>query len=107
MKKTLIGTALILLAAALITPSSAQTVPGTGFSAVLCVVGVDGSGTFTAGNGQIVVTVEDNGVSEPDDIGTAMVTIKHGSSGSSHLVTYMDTNEDGELDCGDIVISVH
>ena len=104
--KTLIGSTLILLVATLIVPSSAQTIPGTGISNLVCVLGVEGSGTFFAGNGQIVVTVEDDGVSELDDIGTAMVTIKHGSSGSSHLLTYVDANEDGQLDCGDIIISV-
>jgi hypothetical protein len=102
----LMGTALMLLAAILITPSFAQDIPGTGFSDLVCVLGVHGSGTFTIGHGEFVVTVEDNGISEPDDIGTATVTIQHGTSSSTHLLTYEDTNEDGELDCGDAIISV-
>jgi len=83
----------------------AQQVPGQGFSALLCELGVTGSGTFVIGNGQVVVSIVDNGAS-PGGIGTATVTIEHGKSGSTHTLTYQDTNDDGMLDCGDTVLSV-
>jgi hypothetical protein len=89
----------------LILTGSAQSVPGQGFSALLCELGVAGSGTFVIGSGQIVVSIVDNGAS-PGGIGTATVSIQHGKSGSIHTLTYQDTNDDGMLDCGDTVISV-
>ena len=84
---------------------SAQSVPGQGFSDLICELGDAGSGTFVIGNGQIVVTIVDNGA-PPGGIGTATVTIQHGKSGSTHTLTYQDTNGDGMLDCGDTVLSV-
>ena len=82
----------------------AQSVPGTGFSELLCRLGVAGSGTFELGNGQIVVSVTDNGVT--DTVGTASISIQHGKSGSIHTLTYEDTNGDGFLDCGDTVLGL-
>jgi hypothetical protein len=83
---------------------SAQSVPGQGFSELICQLGVAGSGTFVIGNGQIVVSIVDSGAS-PGGTGTATVTIQHGKSGSTHTLTYQDTSGDGMLDCGDTVVS--
>ncbi len=93
-----------LLAISLVGSGLAQQVPGQGFSRLVCQANIVGSGTFTLGNGQIVVTVDDNGVT--DGTGTATVTIQHGRSGSTHTLTYQDTNNDGQLDCGDTVLGI-
>jgi hypothetical protein len=94
-----------LLAISLVGSGLAQQVPGQGFSNLVCQAGVNGSGTFELGNGQIMVVIDD-GPTTPGGTGTATVTIQHGKSGSTHTLTYEDTNSDGQLDCGDTVLSI-
>jgi len=79
-------------------PSYAQTISGQGFSELVCILGVGGNGIY--GRGELIVTVED------DTGSTATVTIQHGETSSTHTVTYEDTDVDGVLDCGDIILSV-
>ena len=93
-----------LLTVSLAAPSHAQQVPGRGFSTLVCALGVSGSGVFELGNGNIVVTITDNGVL--DGLGSAGISIQHGNSGSDHLISYQDANETSQLDCGDIVLGL-
>jgi hypothetical protein len=84
----------------LVAPSFAQQVPGIGLSELLCVLGVEGDGTYTAAQGEISVTIENDTGSSAD------VTITHGTSSSTHVVTYLDDDGDGMLGCGDTIIGV-
>ena len=88
-----------LLAFATVGSSVAQEIPAVGFSALVCRLGVAGSGHYCApGNSQLCLDVTDGA-------GTAVVTVHHGQTSSTHTVTYVD-NGDGELDCGDTITSV-
>jgi hypothetical protein len=102
---TLAVAAMLLVAKALLVrPVHAQTVPGTGFSSLVCVLGVNGSGTYGLPNGEVELVVDDLGVT--NGIGTADVTVYHGKSSSDHVVTYADSDGSGSLTCGDSVISI-
>ena len=96
------GACLFTLAAA---PStSAQQIPARGLASLVCVLGVQGNGTYASpGAGQISVVVSGDAVT--GGVGTATVAIQHGASGSTHQVTYQD-NGSGVLDCGDAIVSV-
>ncbi len=87
MKRSIILVTFTLLAILLLGPSSqvgsfAQQIPGTGFSIV------------------------SDTVDETTDIGEAVVKVTHGTTSSTHTITYEDSNEDGGLDCGDTIISI-
>jgi hypothetical protein len=84
----------------LVGPSFAQQIPGTGFSVLLCELPPSGC------VGELCVTIVSDTVDETTDIGEAVVKITHGTTSSTHTVTYEDTNESGSLDCGDTIISV-
>ena len=102
MKRCIILTALVGLASMLVPPAFAQGGPGgRGVSALVCLAEQVG---FEIGNGQVSVDIDDHGV--VDGIGEAEVTIHHGKSQSTHLITYQDTHENGHLDCGDVILSV-
>jgi hypothetical protein len=92
------------LTIALAPSSLAQELPAQGFTALVCQLGVSGSGTFEIGNGHFTVTIVDNGA-DSSGTGTASAAITHGQTGSSHELTYED-NGSGVLDCGDLVVSV-
>ena len=90
----------VLLATGIVaagTATIAQQVPGRGFTALLCVAERLGSGPQSPQVG--VVVVSDTGSS-------AVVTIFHGTTSSTHAVLYDDANESGRLDCGDVIFSV-
>jgi hypothetical protein len=90
--------ALLVVPKSILIPTNAQTIPGTGISQLVCVLGVDGPGTY--GRGELVVTVLSDGG------GTAVVRVQHGQTSSTHTVTYEDNDGDGFLNCGDTVTSV-
>ena len=95
--------ALVAIAA---TSSPAQQMPGSGFTQIICVLGVHGSGTYGKGQGNLVVTVVDHGIIDPvNHIGAATVTIEHGATGGSREVAYRDNNHDGVVDCGDDILT--
>ena len=107
MKRPIILATFTLLAILLLGPSSlvtrpsfAQQIPGTGFSVLLCHLPPSGC------VGELCVTIVSDTVDETTDIGEAVVKITHGTTSSTHTVTYEDANEDGILDCGDTIISV-
>jgi hypothetical protein len=102
MKRLIILGAIALLTSLPSGPGFAQQdPPGQGFSDLLCIAEAAG---FTAGNGQISLTIDSNSV--VDGIGTAVVTITHGKSSSTHTIVYEDTDSSGTLTCGDVIISV-
>ena len=82
-------------------PGAAQQISGRGFTGLVCLVGVNGDGTYSADpQGQFTVQVSgDNG-------NRATVTITHGASGSTHTVSYVDVDGNGVLNCGDVVVTV-
>jgi hypothetical protein len=107
MKRPIILATFTLLAILLLGPSSlltgwsfAQQIPGNGFSVLLCKLPSGGC------VGELCVTIVSDTVDESNDIGEAVVKITHGTTSSTHTVTYEDLNEDGILDCGDMIISV-
>jgi hypothetical protein len=89
---------MLFVSSSIVSPTHAQTVPGAGISELVCVLGVDGEGTY--GRGELIVTVSS------DDGSTAVVTVQHGRTSSTHTVTYEDIDADGKLNCGDTVTSV-
>jgi Na+/proline symporter len=95
-RATLFAAALLMLAFA--RPGSAQ-IPARGLSALICLAGVDGNGTYAVSPALIIVVSGDNGT-------TATVHVTHGGDDSSHVVTYSDTHDTGTLDCGDLILSV-
>ncbi len=103
MKRWIVVVTFGLLAITVIGPSFAQQVPGKGFSALLCLAEHAGSGP---GNAQVSVTIQSDTGPNAEGTGQAVVTITHGTTGSTHTVIYVDTNGSGHLDCGDIIISV-
>jgi hypothetical protein len=107
MKRWIICVTFVLLSAMLLVPSSplvgpshAQQIAGPGLDQIVCVLGVDGSGTYS--RGELIITIEDNFNGHP---GTARVTIQHGTTSSTHFLTYDDANSNGRLDCGDHITS--
>lgn len=84
----------------LASPGSAQ-IPAGGLSALICLAGVNGNGTYEVGpSGQLVIEVSG------DAGNSATVHITHGGDDSTHQVTYSDTNQSGTLDCGDRILTV-
>ena len=81
-------------------PGSAQ-IPARGLTALVCLAGVSGNGTYSVGpSGKLIIVVSgDNGSS-------ATVHVTHGGDDSTHVVTYDDANGTGELDCGDVIATV-
>jgi hypothetical protein len=81
-------------------PGAAQ-IPARGLSALVCLAGVNGNGTYQVGpSGALVIEVSgDNG-------STATVHVTHGGDDSTHVVTYSDTDHSGTLNCGDAITSV-
>ncbi len=105
MKRSIILVTFTLLAILLLGPSSqvgsfAQQIPGTGFSVLLCKLPPGGC------VGELCVTIVSDTVDETTDIGEAVVKVTHGTTSSTHTITYEDSNEDGGLDCGDTIISI-
>jgi hypothetical protein len=80
------------------TPGSAQ-IPARGLSALLCLAGVNGDGTYEVSPALTIVVSGDDG-------STATVHVIHGGDDSTHVVTYSDKNATGTLDCGDLILSV-
>jgi hypothetical protein len=83
--------------------SFSQEIPGAGFSVLLCVAEQTGGGP---GNSQVSISINSDTGPDADGIGQAEVTITHGKSQSTHIVTYEDSNDTGSLDCGDNILSV-
>jgi hypothetical protein len=80
-------------------PGAAQ-IPAGGLTALVCLAGVHGDGTYEVGpSGQLVLDVSG------DSGSSATVEITHGGDGSIHVLTYSD-NGDGMLDCGDRILTV-
>jgi hypothetical protein len=106
MKRAVVLVAIGLFGFGAIGPAFAQQVPGQGFTALLCLVQQVG----VPGNAQISVTIDSDSGPDSEGNGTAVVTITHGApesgSGSTHNVLYRDTNNTGQLDCGDTILSV-
>ena len=94
-----------LFAAAIVTfvfasPGSAQ-IPARGLSSLICLAGVNGNGTYAVGpSGALVLEVSG------DDGSTATVHVTHGRDDSTHVITYIDADASGTLDCGDLILSV-
>lgn len=96
-----IGAALVAVTA---TTTFAQQPRGNGFQQIVCVLGVNGSGTYE--HGGLTVTVVDHGIFDvANHIGSATVTITHGASGGDgDEFAYRDNNQNGKVDCGDDVL---
>jgi hypothetical protein len=85
--------------------SSEAQIPARGLSVLICLAGVEGNGTYEIGpSEQLVIVVSDDAVS--NDLGAATVNITHGGDGSTHDLTYLDANQNGVLDCGDLIQTV-
>ena len=97
---TLLSILLFAPISGVVGPSIAQQIPGTGFSALLCKLPAGGCA------GKLCVTIVSDTVDENTDIGEAVVRVTHGTTGSTHTITYEDSNESGGLDCGDMIISI-
>ena len=83
----------------LASPGEAQ-IPAQGLSALVCLAGVAGNGTYGVDPaGKLVVEVSG------DDGNSATVHIIHGGDDSTHDLTYADDG-DGVLDCGDRILTV-
>jgi hypothetical protein len=81
-------------------PGAAQ-IPAQGLSALVCLAGVHGNGTYVIGpSGKLVVEVSG------DSGSSATVKITHGGDDSTHALVYEDVNQNGVLDCGDRIQSV-
>ncbi len=93
---TVFAAAVLMLVFA--SPGSAQ-IPARGLSALICLAGVNGNGSYEVSPALTIVVSGDNG-------STATVHVIHGRDDSTHVVTYSDTHETGTLDCGDLIISV-
>jgi len=98
------STALVFVAAAavlLLGTSLEAQIPARGLTALVCLAGIEGEGVYDVGpSGKLVIEVSD------DDGTSATVHIIHGEDESTHVLTYSDTNENGFLDCGDVVLTV-
>jgi hypothetical protein len=82
-------------------PGEAQQIPGRGFTGLVCLAGVDGDGTYAVDPaGQFTLEVAG------DTGSSATVTITHGQTGSTHVVSYIDAVENGRLNCGDVIVTV-
>ena len=107
MKRWILIAVFGLSAIAPVGSSRAQEIPAVGFSALVCQLGVSGSGTYCApGKAQLCLVVADE--LEGENAGgtrTATVTVYHGQTNSIHTLTY-DDDGDGVLDCGDTILSV-
>jgi hypothetical protein len=79
-------------------PGSAQ-IPARGLSALLCLAGVNGDGSYPISPALTIEVSGDNGSS-------ATVHVIHGGDDSTHVVTYSDRDGSGTLNCGDIITSV-
>jgi hypothetical protein len=79
-------------------PGAAQ-IPAQGLSALVCLAGVQGEGTYPVSPRLVVVVSGDDGAS-------ATVTITHGEDGSIHEIDYLDTDSSGDLNCGDRITGV-
>lgn len=89
-------------------PVPAQ-IPARGLSALICLAGVGEGETdtyFVGPSGQLVLEVADNGADGNTGVGSATITITHGGDGSTHELTYSDTDESGSLNCGDLILAV-
>ena len=106
-RRSIVVAAFALATIVSVTSSVAQQIPARGFTAILCQLGVNGSGTYCAPGGtQFCVDVQDQAAGEnAGGTRTASVTVHHGQTSSDHVVTYTDDGS-GSLDCGDIVLSV-
>ena len=81
-------------------PGAAQ-IPAQGLSALVCLAGVQGNGTYVIGpSGKLVLEVSG------DTGSSATVEVTHGGDDSTHVLSYVDVNENGMLDCGDRILSV-
>ena len=81
-------------------PGAAQ-IPARGLTALVCLAGITGEGTYEVGpSGRLVVEVSN------DTGSSATVHVIHGDDDSTHELTYDDANETGELDCGDVLETV-
>ena len=86
--------------------SSEAQIPARGLSVLVCLAGVEGDGIYEIGpSGKLVIEVSNDEVSD-DPAGTATVHITHGGDDSTHDLTYVDANENGFLDCGDLIQTV-
>ena len=85
---------------ALASPGAAQ-IPARGLSALVCLAGVQGDGTYEVGPAEKLV-IEVSG----DTGSSATVHIIHGADDSTHVLTYSDTNNNDVLDCGDRILTV-
>jgi hypothetical protein len=95
-RATLFAAAVVMLVFA--SPGSAQ-IPARGLSALLCLAGVNGNGTYQVSPALTIVVSADNGSS-------ATVHVIHGGDDSTHVVTYSDTHDTDTLDCGDLILTV-
>ena len=95
-RATLFAAAVVMLVFA--SPGSAQ-IPARGLSALLCLAGVNGNGTYQVSPALTIVVSGDNGSS-------ATVHVIHGGDDSTHVVTYSDTHDTDTLDCGDLILTV-
>jgi hypothetical protein len=102
MKRWITVMAIGLMAITQIGSSFSQEIPGRGFSVLLCVAEHAGD----AGNNQVSISINSDTGPVEDGIGHAEITITHGASESTHIVTYEDSNESGFLDCGDEILIV-
>jgi hypothetical protein len=84
----------------LASPGAAQ-IPARGLSALVCLAGVQGNGTYEVGPAEKLV-VEVSG----DTGSSATVHIIHGEDDSTHVLTYSDDNDNDVLDCGDRILTV-
>jgi hypothetical protein len=80
------------------TPGSAQ-IPARGLSALVCLAGVNGDGTYAISPALRLEVSGDNG-------STATVHVIHGRDDSTHVLTYTDVDSSGTLNCGDVILSV-
>jgi hypothetical protein len=102
MKRSIIAAVFGLLASATAGSSVAQEIPAVGFTALVCRLGVSGTGHYCAPGGQNQLCLDVNDANN----GTAVVEVHHGQTFSTHTVTYRDENHDDMLDCGDTIVSV-
>src|SRR5215469_15758297 len=91
---TFMVTILLLIVA---TPSHGVTIAPVGLSQLVCVLGIDGDGTYPFHD--LTVTVaNDNGSSADVTIST-----QQGRTSATYHITYSDTDGDHLLDCGDVI----
>jgi len=93
-------------------PQGKGTTP-LGFSTLLCVADgvLGGASLSTIGDtivlfgGQVILQAMSS-VTTSNGVSTIMVQITHGTSSSTHTITFVDRDSNNALNCGDTIVSV-